>query len=122
MTDSTDKTLSKHIRVTPAQWERIENASQGTALTANQLVIELAIEALDRREWPSTEAEIKVARASLFAAQVLARDLIAAGRGNEVQEIRDFISNIVPDVESKRLPTQTFVAPVGQGKPDDTSG
>ena len=100
MAKSTDKTLSKHIRVTPEQWERIEQASQGAALTANQLVVELAIEALDRREWPGTEAEIKVARASLFAAQALARGLIADGREHEVQEIRDFISTIVPDPET----------------------
>ncbi len=97
MANSTDKTLSKHIRVLPEQWQRIERASQGAALTANQLVVELAIEALDRREWPRTEAEIKVARASLFAAQALARDLISAGRENEVQKIREFISTIVPD-------------------------
>ena len=49
----------------------------GERSTPNQLVIELAIEALDRREWPRSEAETRVARASLFAAQVLARNLIA---------------------------------------------
>ena len=98
MANSTDKTLSKHIRVLPEQWERIERASQGTALTPNQLVVELAIEALDRREWPTTETEIRVARASLFAAQALARDLIADGREKEVEEIRNFISTVVPDV------------------------
>ena len=97
MAESTDKTLSKHIRVSPEQWERIERVSRGTALTANQLVIELATEALDRREWPTTETEIKVARASLFAAQVLARGLIADGREKEIQGIREFISTIVPD-------------------------
>ena len=72
----------------------------GERSTPNQLVIELAIEALDRREWPRSEAETRVARASLFAAQVLARDLIAKGRDDEVQEIREFISTIVPDARS----------------------
>jgi len=43
------KTLQKNIRVTPEQWARIEDAAQSTHSTANQLVIELAIEALDRR-------------------------------------------------------------------------
>ena len=57
----------------PEQWERIERAAQGTGLTANQFVMELVIEALDRRDWPKTEAEVSVARASLFPAQVLAR-------------------------------------------------
>ena len=100
MAESTEKTINKHIRVLPEQWDRIERAAQGTALTANQLLIELAIEALDRREWPSTEAEIRVARASLFAAQAIARDLIASGREHDIQEIREFISTIVPDPDS----------------------
>ena len=106
MANSTQTTVDKHIRTLPEQWERIERAAQGTVLTANQLVIELAVEALDRREWPRTEAEIRVARASLFAAQAIARDLIAAGREHEVEEIREFISTIVPDPDSKP-PTDT---------------
>lgn len=35
---------------------------------------------------------------SLFAAQRIARDLIAAGREREVDEIREFISTIMRDV------------------------
>ena len=90
----------KNIRVTPEQWTRIENAARERQGSPNRLVVELAIEALDRSEWPSTEAEIKVARASLFAAQTLARGLIADGREEEVQQIRDFISTIVPDPDA----------------------
>ena len=60
-------------------------------------MVELAIEDLDRREWPRSEAEIKVARALLSAAQTLARGLIADGREQEVRENREFISGIVPD-------------------------
>lgn len=41
------------------------------------------------------------ARASLFAAQAIARDLIAAGREKEVDEIREFISTIVPNPDAK---------------------
>ena len=95
------QTLQKNIRVTPAQWDRIEKAAEDRDVSANQLVVELAIEALDRREWPATETEIRVARASLFAAQALARNLIADGRDPEVQEIRDFISTIVPDPDAE---------------------
>ena len=84
----------------------IERAAQGTALTANQLLIELAVEALDRREWPRTKAEVRVAWASLFAAQAIARDLIASGRGHEIEEIRDFISTIVPDVAHELRPAE----------------
>jgi len=104
MANSPSPTIDKHVRVSPEQWARIELAAQGTALTANQVVIELAMEALDHRQWPSTRAEVHVARASLFTAQVLARDLIAQGRENEIQEIRKFISTIVPDPDHERPP------------------
>ena len=97
MADSTEKTVKKNIRVHPDQWEQIERAAEGTALTANHLVMALPIEALDRCELPHSDAELRVARASLFAAQTLVRNLIAAGRENEVKEVREFIFTIVPD-------------------------
>ena len=95
------QTQQKNIRFTAEQWERIENAAREREVSPNQLVADLTLEALDRRGWPRTEAEIRVARASLFAAQALARGLIAEGRENEVQEIRDFISGIVPDPDAR---------------------
>ena len=53
-----------------------------------------------RRPRPTRRrTEMRVARVSLFAAQAIARKLIADGRENEVQEIRDFISTIVPHPE-----------------------
>ena len=119
MAESTERTINKHIRVLPEQWERIERAAQGTALTANQLVIELAIQALDRRDWPSTETEVRVARASLFSAQVLARQLIAAGKENEIQEVRDFISTIVPDVETENHPSERSASRTEKRATDD---
>ena len=64
------------------------------------------MEALDRREWPGTEVEMRVARASLFTAQAIALDLIATGRENEVQEIRDYISTIVPDPDARSPETK----------------
>ena len=100
MTKSPDRALHKHIRIAPEQWRRIESAAAGTVYSANQLLVELAMEALDLRESLGAEAELRVARASLFAAQVLARGLLADGRGDEVQEIREFISSIVPDPDA----------------------
>ena len=97
MTKSPDGSLDKHSRVSREQWERIERAAQGTPHSPKQVLVELAMEAHDRREWPGTETEIKVARASAFAAQAIARRLIADGREDEVEEIRQFISTIVPD-------------------------
>ena len=45
---------------------------------------------------------MRVAQASLFTAEAVTLDLIAAGREKEVQEFRDFIFTIVPDP----IPTQ----------------
>ena len=101
MANPRERALHKHVRVSPEQWERLEAAAQGTPHSPNRLMVELAMEALDRRVWLSAEAQVRVARASLFAAQAIARDLIADGRGTEVEEIRDFISTIVPDPDAK---------------------
>ena len=101
MAKPTDRTLHKHVRILPEQWERLEAASAGTPKTANQLLVELAMEALARRELLGPEAQLRIARASLFAAQVLARDLIASGRQQDIDEIRAFISTIVPDPDAR---------------------
>ena len=116
MTKSPDKALHKHIRILPEQWQRVEHAAAGTVYSANQLLVELAMEALDRRQSLDTEAELRVARASLFAAQAIARQLIADGRENEVQEIRDFISGIVPDPDADGPAGNTAA---GQAHPSD---
>ena len=100
--ESMAQTLLENIRVTSEQWGRIETAAREREISPNQLVVDLAMEALDCSGWPSAEAEIRVARASLFAAQALARDLMAAGREEEVEEIHDFISTIVPDPDAPR--------------------
>ncbi len=89
--------LQKNIRITADQWKRIETAARERQVSPNRLVVELAIQALDRREWPGTGAEIKVARVSLFAAQAIARDLIADGRENEIEEILQFASALVSE-------------------------
>ena len=115
------QTLQKNIRVTPAQWDRIEKAAKDRGVSANQLVVELAMNALNRREWPATETEIRVARASLFAAQALARNLIANGREPEVQEIRDFISTIVPDVRNGQPEVQHLDEPTTDAHANDSS-
>ena len=47
--------------------------------------------------------QVQVARSSLFTAQVVARDMIAAGREKEIEEIRKFISSIVPDLKAEPL-------------------
>ena len=90
------RTLQKNIRVRPEQWKRLEDAAQERDTTANQLLLELAMEALDRREWPKTDLEILVLRSCVFAAQAAVRDMIAAGRGDEIEEIERAISAVAP--------------------------
>ena len=85
------------IRVTLEQWNRIEKTARERGISPNRLIVDLVMEALDRGEWPRTEAEIRVARASLFTAQAIVQDLSAAGREGEIEEIRSYISTIVPE-------------------------
>ena len=92
------KTVDRHIRMRPQHWERIDAAARERGIAANQLLIELALEALDRREWPRTGLEILMLRSCVFSAQVIARDMIAAGREKEVKEIEKSISTIAPQL------------------------
>ena len=92
------QTVQKNIRVTPEQWERIEKAADERDVSANQLLVELALEALDRREWPRSEAEIHLLRSAMFTAQATARDMAAAGRGEEIEEIARAISKVAPEL------------------------
>ncbi len=61
-----------------------------------------AFKALERRGMFSPEVEIRVARASLFTAQAIAWDLVAIGKEKDIQEIREFISTIVPGLDTDR--------------------
>ena len=103
-------TANKHIRIDEERWERLDAAAKGRETTANRLLAELATQWLENREWPRTDVQSQVARSPLFTAQTVACDLIAAGRGNEVEEIRNLISMIVPAVG---------VAPPATDRPDE---
>ena len=92
------KTLSKTVRVTEEQWNRVENAARERNESPNHVLVQLAMEALDRQEWPRTELEIHLLRSSLFTAQATARNMIAAGREKEIEEIRREISRIAPEL------------------------
>ena len=88
--------LQKKIRITEQRWKRLQTEADLRNTTPNRLLVDLAFEALDRGQWPHTEAEIHLFRSALFAAQVLARDMIAEGRDGELQEIRREISKLLP--------------------------
>ena len=91
-------TLAKQIRVDSEQWDRLEVAAKERSTTANQLVVDLAIGALDRQDWPRTDLEIHMLRSCLFTAQAIARDMIAAGREDELEDIRQDVSRNAPDL------------------------
>ena len=92
------KTVNKHIRIEESLWKRLEVAARDRETTANRLLAELAQQWLKNREWPATEVQIRVARSSLFTAQAMVRNLIAENREQEIEEIRRYVSTIVPDV------------------------
>ena len=52
-------------------------------ISPNRLVVELTMEALERREWPRTEAEIHLLRSAMFTAQAIIRDMERTGREEE---------------------------------------
>ena len=77
------KTPARHIRIDELHWRRIESLANERGTTPNQLLVELAVEALNRREWPQNPLRIQMLRSCPFTAQATARDMIAAGRGEE---------------------------------------
>ena len=70
------------------------------------------------REWPQSAVQVQVARASLFAAQAIALDMIAAGRKKEVDQILEHVAAIVPDV----APEPTAEETTGAEKPGSRRG
>ena len=97
------KTLNKHIRVDEDHWERIEDAARQRGTSPSRLMIESTLRAIEGREWPQTELQLRVARSCLFTAQVLARDLIAAGRKEDLEEIRRHVSQLAPELPKKSV-------------------
>ena len=81
------QTIQKNIRLTPEQWKRIEKEAEKREISPNRLVVELAMEALERREWPRTEVEIYLLRSAMFVAQAIIRDMERDGRKEEIGQI-----------------------------------
>ena len=92
------QTIQKNVRLTPEQWMRIEKEAERREKSPNRLVVELAMEALERHQWPRTEAEIHLLRSAMFAAQAIFRDMERDGRGEEIEEISKNISEVAPEL------------------------
>ena len=95
------QTIQKNIRVTPEQWKRIENEAEKREMSPNRLVVELVMEALERREWPRTEVEIHLLRSAMFTAQAIIRDMERDGREEEIEQIGRNISEVAPKLPGK---------------------
>ena len=91
------KTLARHIRIDELHWRRIESPANECGTTPNQLLVELAVEALNRPEWPQNPPQIQMLRSCLFTVQATNRAMIVAGRSEKVEEIKREISRLVPD-------------------------
>ena len=59
--NSSERGTKPHGTVTAKHWDRIEEDARERNTSPNQIVVQLAIEPLDRREWPRTEAQTKAA-------------------------------------------------------------
>ena len=95
------QTIQKNIRVTPEQWKHVEKEAMARGVSPNKLVVELAMEGLERREWPRSEAEIHLLRSAMFAAQAIIRDMERTGRDDEIETIRRNISEVAPELPVK---------------------
>ena len=95
-------TLNKHIRVDEDDWKRIEAEARKRGISPNLLVIASTLEAIDGPRWPRTEAEIYLLRSAMFAAQAIARDMAAAGRGEEIEQIARNISKVAPELPPEK--------------------
>ena len=109
------QTIQKNIRVTPEQWKRIENEAEKREMSPNRLVVELVLEALERREWPRTEAEIHLLRSAMFTAQAIIRDMERAGREEEIDQISRNISEVAPELPGKSVKELRDQADTGRG-------
>ena len=95
------QTAQKNIRFTFEEWKRVEKEADERGVSPNRLVVELAMEGLERREWPRTEAEIHLLRSAMFTAQAIIRDMELAGREEEIELISRNISEVAPELPGK---------------------
>ncbi len=114
------RTVNKHIRIEAELWQSLEFAARDLDTTANRLLAQLARQWLKDRQWPSTDVQIQVARASLFTAQAIAGDMAAAGREQDIKRIRRYISTILPDPPPDAR--QANVPDEGTGTPEQGAG
>ena len=105
----------KNIRFTSEQWKKVKKEAEKRDISPNRLVVELTLEALERREWPRTEAEIHLFRSAMFAAQAIVRDMERDGREEEIQQISRNISEVAPELPDNSVKDMRDRADSGNG-------
>ena len=95
------KTINKHIRVDEEYWKQIEKEAHKRGISPSRFMISAALEAIEGREWPRTEAEIHLLRSAMFTAQAIIRDMEKAGREEEIEQISRNISEVAPELPGK---------------------
>ena len=114
------RAINNHIRIDEELWQRLEAAAKDRETKADRLLAELATQWLEDRQWPATDVQVQVARSSLFAPQAIMRDLIAVGRENKIEEIRRYISTIVPDVPADSAAAKALEAETARQAEEDS--
>lgn len=109
------QTTQKNIRFTSEQWKRVEKEAEKIDISPNRLVVELVMQALERREWPRTEAEIHLLRSAMFTAQAIIRDMERDGREEEIEQISQNISEVAPELLGKLANSSRSQADLGSG-------
>ncbi len=97
------QTAQKNIRFTFEEWKRVEKEAEKHDKSPNQFVVELVMGALERRDWPRTEAEIHLLRSAMFTAQAIIRDMERNGREEEIEQIGRNISEVAPELPSRSV-------------------
>ena len=109
------QTAQKNIRFTSEQWKCVEKEALEREISPNRLVVGLTMEALERREWPRTEAEIHLLRSAMFTAQAIIRDMERDGREEEIQQISRNISKVAPELPDNSVKDMRDRADSGNG-------
>ena len=81
---------------------RLEKEAEKRDISSNRLVFEFAMEDIERRKWSRTGAEIHLLQSPIFAAQAILRDMVRAGREEEIEQIRRNITAVSPELPKEQ--------------------
>ncbi len=82
----------------------IEQVANRRGISPNRLMMDTTLQTIEGGEWRRTQIGIRVARSCLLTAQAIVRDMVAARRGEVIEQIRRDISRMVPEKMVERAP------------------